>query len=287
MRFEQVYVDVVDEVISEIGDFDLIVDEAAEGAAPSQYLSDHRYEYIRTTQDVALHLASRPGARILEIGAFFGAVSLALAKLGFEVTASDIPEYMTMAEQKTRFGSHDVNMASVRLEDFLLPFGDGSFDAVVMCEVLEHLNFNPLPLLKEINRVIECGGLFYLSLPNQASIYNRMSLLRGRSVQVQVHSFFAQLNPADPEIANAHWREYTADDIQSLLKPLGFRIERQYYFSFGECLRAVSPRKLLARAFYQAFPALKENLTTLAIKEHRTELEFSIPATVHPSLRNI
>lgn len=287
MRFEQRYVDVVNDVVSSIGDFDLVVDDAARGGPPSAYLRSHRYEYIRTTQDVARHFAGRRGVRLLEIGSFFGVVSIALAELGFDVTASDIPEYMTMLEQQTRFARHNVDTACVRLEDFVLPFADSSFDAVVMCEVLEHLNFNPLPLFKEINRVMVDGGLYYLSLPNQASIYNRLSLLRGRSIQVPVRSFFAQLDPADPEIANAHWREYTTKDVRCMLSPLGFRIDRQYYFSLGECQRATTPRKWLARAFYRAFPSLKENQTTLAIKTHRTTIEFSIPSTVHPKLRTL
>jgi hypothetical protein len=58
--------------------------------------------------------------------------------------------------------------------------------AIVMCEVLEHLNFNPLPLIKEINRVGKPNSLFYLSLPNQAYYRNRLKLLFGYFSQFEV-----------------------------------------------------------------------------------------------------
>ena len=284
MKFEIEYVNLVNEVIADIGDFDLIVNEETNpiNRPTSKYLNDHRHEYIRTVQDVAQYLPH--GARVLEIGAFFGTVSISLSRLGFELTASDIPEYMSLPEQKARFSQYGVHTASIRLQDYTLPFKDNSFDAVIMCEVLEHLNFNPLPLLKDINRILSNRGLLYLSLPNLAKISNRLSLLRGQSIQVSVESFFKQLDPDEPEIANGHWREYTMKDIQIMLTKLGFSIDSQYYFSLSECQNNKSLRKRLGRAFYKIFPQFKENQTTLAIKDHRTDFEFVIPATVHPTL---
>lgn len=285
MKFGAKYVELVDRVITDIGDFDLIVnEEALLNHPPSNYLRAHQHEYVRTVQDVAQNFSTQPKARVLEIGAFFGVVSISLAKLDFVVTASDIPEYMSLPEQEARFSRHKIGTAHVRLQDFVLPFDDEAFDVVIMCEVLEHLNFNPLPLLKEINRILSDGGMLYLSLPNLASIGNRLSLLRGRSIGVSVESFFSQLDPVAAEIANGHWREYTTQDIRTMLTRLGFGIVRQYYFSLGECQKAKSLRKRLGRSFYKAFPQFKENQTTLAVKERRTDIEFSIPRTVHSTL---
>jgi 2-polyprenyl-3-methyl-5-hydroxy-6-metoxy-1,4-benzoquinol methylase len=276
----------VDDAIQAIGSFDLIFENGSrKNAGPSPYLAAHRHEYVRTVQDVAEHFAGQSDCSVLEIGAFFGVVSVSLAKLGFRVTASDIPEYMNLAEQQERYRLLNVEVVGIRLEDFQLPFDDNRFDAVVMCEVLEHLNFNPLPLIKEINRVCAPSGLFYLSLPNQASIYNRLSLLRGKSIQVSVDDFFDQLT--SHAIVNGHWREYTADDIGTMLTRLGFEMHKHYYFSYGECLPKSSLRAILARAFYEVFPQFKENQTALAIKKERSRLIFSIPRTVHPTLRKI
>jgi len=287
MTFAPRYTTLVDDVITDLAGVNLIPEGITAETSGSPYPGLHRHEYIRTVQDVHEHLGEGAPARILEIGAFFGIVSIALARLGHAVTASDVPDYMDLPEQRTRFEDAGVAIHKMRLEDYLIDAPDESFDCIIMCEVLEHLNFNPLPLMKEINRVLRKGGLFYLSLPNQAQIRNRIALLRGRAVGIGVDSFFNQLDPTHGEIANSHWREYTMADIDEMLTPLGFDSARSYYFSLGETLEGGGPRQELGRLFYRVFPAFKENQTHLLVKRERTPITFSIPPTVHRDLRSL
>lgn len=277
----------VDKAIDELANFDMVLTEEASGS-PSHYLAEHRHEYVRTVSDI---LRARPPGdgevKVLEIGAFFGAVCMALSGLGYTVTAADIPEYIEMPEQVARYAKHGIKTKGVRLEQFKLPFEDESFDVLVMCEVLEHLNFNPLPLIKEINRVLAPGGLFYLSLPNYARTKNRVAILRGRAAGITVGEFYDQLDPSSSLIANGHWREYTMDEVRQMLEPLGFRLQEHYYFSIGETQNGGSLRKRLGRLLYRTFPSLKENQTALAIREQRATRRLAIPSTVHPELREL
>lgn len=278
--------DVVDGAIRELGDFDLIVDES-ERPETSTYLRRHRHEYVRTVADVVRHKPDAKNTRVMEIGAFFGTVCLSLAELGYQVTATDIPEYMDLPAQVQRYAKHGIATKGVRLQDYVLPFEDESFDVVIMCEVLEHLNFNPIPLLKEINRVLSKGGILYLSLPNYAQIRNRLKVLKGGASGISVKSFFEQVRPGSQAIVYGHWREYTGPEIKQMLVPLGFRIAEQYYFSLAETKRGGGPKKWLGRAFYRKFPIFKENQTTVAVKEERTSLPMNIPETVHSTLRSV
>ena len=168
-----------------------------------------------------------------------------------------------------------------------MPFDDDQFDVVIMCEVLEHLNFNPLPLLKEINRIGKPGSIFYLSMPNATSIYHRTAMFNGHASGVQVPEFFEQLDPSNSLIANGHWREYTAAETRQLLEPLGYRILDQYYFSVGDGRPPRSIKGRLFRLFLKRWPHFKENQTTIAVRENRTKISFDIPKTVHPSLRKL
>jgi SAM-dependent methyltransferase len=287
--------DAVDVAIAELADFNLKISGAVDGmpiettaSGPASYVARHRHEYIRTVRDI---LQFRPpkcgGVRVLELGAFFGVNCIALNRLGYHVTAADVPEFMEIPAQTERYARYGVATKSVRLEDFVLPFGDECFDVIIMCEVLEHLNFNPLPLLKEINRIGSPSSIFYLSLPNAAQIRNRIRVLRGHAVGISIKEFFNQLDPRSSEIVNGHWREYTGPEVREMLMPLGYRIEKQYYFGLSETLQSSSLRHLAARIFYQKLPWLKENQTTIAVKEKRTDLTFRIPATVHKSLREL
>jgi hypothetical protein len=76
-------------------------------------------------------------------------------------------------------------------------------------------------------------------------------------------------------------------EVRALLVPLGFRLEKHYYFSYGETIPGGSLRKRLGRLFYRTFPMLKENQTALAVRDKRTTLEFAIPSTVHSELRSL
>jgi len=46
------------------------------------------------------------------------------------------------------------------------PFPDNAFDVVMWCEVIEHLNENPVFTLSEIHRVLKPGGAVVISTPN-------------------------------------------------------------------------------------------------------------------------
>ncbi len=286
----------VDAAIADIGSFDLKVEGASEGMpsvtsanGAAGYVARHRHEYVRTARDLLEFMPPKPEGdnRVLELGAFFGTVCIALAKLGYTVTAADAPEFIEQPEQVERYARHGIATQGVRLDDFVLPFGDEAFDVVIMCEVLEHLNFNPLPLLKEINRVLRPNGLFYVALPNPRSLPERKRMLRGETSGIGVLEHFTQLSPNSSEIVYGHWREYAPEEVRRMLEPLGFRIDRQYFFSLSETLPLSSLRRRASRVFYRLFPQFKENQVTLAVRAKRTDLKMRIPATVHRKLSEL
>ncbi len=49
-------------------------------------------------------------------------------------------------------------MAPTTLARMRFPFPDQSFDAILLCEVLEHLTYSPLPMFREIKRVLRPDG---------------------------------------------------------------------------------------------------------------------------------
>jgi len=250
-------------VIRELHDAPVDFLSISDGVGESLYIEHSLYSYHRTISDV-LQIADsmsteRCKIRILEIGAFIGVVSCSLARLGFDVTALDIPEFMNNERLKDRYALDGVTSISANLRDYSIPSESGSFSLIIMCETLEHLNFNPVPVMSEINRLLATGGYLYLSLPNLASLPNRLKLLLGRSIHNPISDFAEQLGRKSNMIAGIHWREYTAFELEDLVTMGGFSIIQHDFFTTHKA-------SIPARVVYSLFPKLRVNQTVVARK---------------------
>jgi 2-polyprenyl-3-methyl-5-hydroxy-6-metoxy-1,4-benzoquinol methylase len=236
-----------------------IGDETGESA----YLEHSRCSYLRTLKDVMQVADTLPlernQIRILEVGAFLGVISCVLARLGFDVTALDIPEFMDNERLNRRYHHDGVTALSVNLRDYTIPCESASYTLVIMCETLEHLNFNPLPVMTEINRITNAGGYLYLSLPNLASLVNRLRLFTGDSIHNPINDFVEQLSRKSNMIVGIHWREYTVSELRELVELAGFSIINHYLFTTHKA-------SLPARLVYALVPRMRSNQTVLARK---------------------
>jgi SAM-dependent methyltransferase len=195
------------------------------------YLNNLKDSYARTIRDVDnMFKHDRNSRNILEIGSFLGVVSISLKKLGFNVCALDIPEFYQSVTLQSLYERNGIPFNGLNLRNSKLPQASNSLDAVIICEVMEHLNFNPLPVLKEINRVLKNDGYIYIGMPNQAKLGNRIKLLRGRSIKNPIEDFFKQLDRNENMIVGLHWREYTLDETIEIIQKMGFNTVERYYF---------------------------------------------------------
>lgn len=80
--------------------------------------------------------------------------------MGYKVNACDIPFFYNRKRVKEYFQKYDIESFYFDLKDYELPFKKSSHDLVIACEIIEHLNVNPLLVIKEINRVLKIGGYF-------------------------------------------------------------------------------------------------------------------------------
>jgi len=237
-----------------------------DAAGEYAYLNDARQSYVRTVRDVdGLFPGTREGMRILEIGAFLGPVSVALSRMGFRVCALDIPEFHASERLRSLYARHAIAFIGLNLRQAPLPYETESLDAVILCEVMEHWNFNPLPVLQEINRVLKSGGYVYIGMPNQAALINRLKLLLGGSVHNPVEDFFRQLDRQDNMIVGLHWREYTQKETVALVEKTGFEIVAKYFFAEPARADAGALRNIL-RAVAFAYPPFRPSQVVIGRK---------------------
>ena len=230
--------------------------------------------YIRTIKDIDTHFPSqKKEEKILEIGSLFGVVSKSLKRIGYSVYALDIPEFHQSPALRSLYDQAEIPFSGVNLRYSKLPYDPGIFDAVILCEVIEHLNFNPLPTILEINRVLRPGGLFYIGTPNLASIKNRISLLMGRSIRNPINEYFQQLDNRFNKIVSLHWREYTIAEIVEMVDRMGFSIVHSYYFSETNTPETKYLTRIKKKIAY-AYPSFRPFQVVLAKKEKECEMEF-------------
>jgi len=92
------------------------------------------------------------------------------------------------------------------------------YDLVTCCEVVEHLRL-PLPLaLHELKALLKPDGKLLLSVPNAASLKNRIKLALGR----QPFPLKAQAEHGDW----GHWREPTRREVETAAKSVDLEVSR-------------------------------------------------------------
>jgi SAM-dependent methyltransferase len=134
------------------------------------------------------------GKRVLDLGCRSGALTRHFLE-GNSVVGLDVD---AAALEKARALGIEPVQANVEEP---LPFEEGSFDAVVAGELLEHLQF-PDALVAEAKRVLRPGGVLVGSVPNAFRVQSRLRFLRGRA----------------PEDDPTHLRMFSADAMRELLR---------------------------------------------------------------------
>jgi 2-polyprenyl-3-methyl-5-hydroxy-6-metoxy-1,4-benzoquinol methylase len=175
---------------------------------------------IRTVQFILKHGSAEPPPTLLDIGAQIGSLAIYAARFGIRSSAVDLPGFAgKFAEASLKCG---VDYRSCDVATSALPFPEQSFDYVSYLDVIEHHHHSPKRVLEEIRRVLKPKGCLIISTPNQASIYNRFSLLTGGSISDPFDYFFegtAHMMPYP-----GHHREYVRAELRTALVASGFRV---------------------------------------------------------------
>lgn len=140
-------------------------------------------------------LGARPGRVVLNAGAGQGTFSQLLEERGFNVTSLDSSSWATELLRRRVGGT--VVCASVEA----MPFDDHSFDALVLGEVLEHVE-NDLAALGEVVRVLRPRGIVAISVPANPRYFGPSDRWAG------------------------HFRRYTREGLLSVSAAAGLRVER-------------------------------------------------------------
>ena len=163
------------------------------------------------------------GKRVLDIGCRDGALTKFFAEgntvLGIDIDTEALVRARDILGIETRYV--DLNGE--------WPIEDGSFDAVVAAEILEHLYY-PEAVIDKVSRVLAPDGVFSGSVPNAFSLANRFRYVLKQKKHTPLE---------DP----THINHFTVAELRRLLRARFSRVEIIGYGRLG----------WLARLFPQTF----------------------------------
>jgi SAM-dependent methyltransferase len=110
------------------------------------------------------------GKRLLDLGAGQGGMLLECLASGADAYGIEPGEdFHALASRRLEDAGYDARRLTLGVGEHL-PYDDCSFDYVVSLQVLEHVR-DPLPVLREIHRVLKPGGQCYLAAENYLSFF--------------------------------------------------------------------------------------------------------------------
>jgi 2-polyprenyl-3-methyl-5-hydroxy-6-metoxy-1,4-benzoquinol methylase len=163
--------------------------------------------------------------KLLDIGCSDGTLSM---MFGRECSAQQVHGTDIVAASVEAAKAQGVMAELINTDERPLPYHDGTFDAVLCNQVLEHVA-HPDRLIGEIRRVLAQGGTLYISVPNLCALHNRLFVLLGwQPTTIPVSEIFTYGNPLVKEEpifeGSRHINGFSPMALRDMLKHNGFEI---------------------------------------------------------------
>jgi 2-polyprenyl-3-methyl-5-hydroxy-6-metoxy-1,4-benzoquinol methylase len=194
--------------------------------------SVHRYHTevdveSATSHALVVDLVGRD-RRVLDVGCATGAVAAVLSARGCRVVGIEMDEGAAL-EAKQYLA--DLVIGRIEQIDLRSQFADERFDAIIVADVLEHLE-DPDAVLRDLVSLLDPGGFVVASIPNVAHGAVRLALLQGRFQYSEVGL-----------LDRTHLRFFTRDTLEALferagLVPVDMRRTTAGFFETEIALRA-------------------------------------------------
>lgn len=182
------------------------------------YFLIHVVRYKKILEETQL-IAKNRNLAILDIGCFPYHIGSALEFLGHTVYGISSPH--ESISQK--------NVVTLNIEKETFPFKNDMFDMVLFNEVLEHLPQSPLPVLREIERVVKKNGHLMITTPNIARSINRIKLLCGKTIMYPIDVYYENSQEGNV-IYHRHNREYLLKEVTRLMQDTSWNITKHTHF---------------------------------------------------------
>ena len=160
--------------------------------------------------------------KLLDLGGGTGKNSLHFSKLGYNVTLLDISsESLKIAESK--FKNENLQIEIINASGEAIPISNESFDIIVMLGSVISYTPNPKQLLKECNRILKSGGIFYFDFDNVLRFCHKIKDIELLINLIEEKENISQMGPEDYPV-----RSFRHKYMEEILIEEGFKIKTKY-----------------------------------------------------------
>lgn len=132
------------------------------------------------------------GDKVLEVGCGNGNFTVFLAEHCSEVVAVDLnEEYVAKAQQRLQ-GKQGVK---ILVADATNTDWQGSFDSIIMLDVLEHIE-DDITMLKDLGKCLKPGGKLIIKVPALGCLYSPMDKVIGHYRRYEKHNLIKTFQKA-------------------------------------------------------------------------------------------
>jgi len=153
------------------------------------------------------------GAKLLDCGAATGFLMGVAKDLGYEPYGVELSEFGA-GEIASHFGKDHVHQGHLEHA----PWADGAFDAITMCDFLEHVR-DPVGIAKRAHALLKPGGVLAISMPRLGSFTHRVMRLRWTHYKVE-HLFYFSVENLGRLLENVGFERYEG---KTLVKTMNLR----------------------------------------------------------------
>ena len=229
-----------------------------------EYIRWHLRRIVTCIGHCADHIRLPQSAKILDLG-HDPYVGLLMAPIGGRLVGNLGPE---IAPQTPPFVSWDLVQFDFHKG---LPFADGTFDAVTMLEVLEHVRDDARGFLSEVRRVLKPSGFLYIGTPNAVAWEKIVRSLR----QAQIYDTLPFSMNYGPRHGMSHTYEFGAYELRELLKSCGYQtVSLKTWNPYS--LDPRGPRQAILRSLFTVALALTGHVREAALMWYRRGHQLSV-----------
>ena len=136
-----------------------------EAGETTEVASVKKMTFSKRIQDIRQYVRS---GKILDVGTASGFFLEVARDAGFEPFGIELSEY-SGAIAARKFGGDHIHIGTLETA----PFPAGTFDAIAMSDLLEHVT-DPIGVLRVANRLLKPGGYLLIMTPNTHSLSRRV-----------------------------------------------------------------------------------------------------------------